>query len=245
MSIDVRACTPLRLLIIWFTLGTSHAYACTATQQDLLYVGDKSTDAACDYNTIQEAITAATCPAGTKIYITDEYMYTAQHLGISNQNVTLIGRAPGAHCGLALACGPIIACPTVPQETISGSGHTGDSVITIRGASNVTLQYLTISNGHDAADGSGGGIDYDGTGTLTLDTSTVSGNTAGYGGGINIKGTSGQATLTLLARTLIVANTAGVSGGGIRLEGTSRLFALGDSTEITSNHAVTNDPATG
>lgn len=238
MSIRIRARAPPRVLVILFALFASHAYACSATQQDLFYVGDKSSDVACSYNTIQEAITAATCAAGTKIYLTGELTYTAQHLGISGKNVTLIGRGSGSHCGPELACGPFVACPTAPLATISGSGHSGDSVITIRGASNVRLQYLTISDGQDTADGSGGGIDYDGAGALTLDTSTVSGNTAGYGGGINIKGTAGEATLTLMAHTLIVANTAGFSGGGIRLEGTSRLFALGDSTEITSNHAL-------
>jgi hypothetical protein len=106
------------------------------------------------------------------------------------------------------------------------------------------LQYLTISGGHDAADGAGGGVDYDGTGTLTLATSTVSGNTAGYGGGINIKGSGGEATLTLLSHSVIIANIAGVSGGGIRLEGTSRLFALSDFTQIAANSAVVPDGGT-
>ena len=67
MSIRIRARAPPRVLVILFALPASHAYACSATQQDLFYVGDKSSDVACSYNTIQEAITAATCAAGTKI----------------------------------------------------------------------------------------------------------------------------------------------------------------------------------
>ena len=59
---------------------------------------------------------------------------------------------------------------------------------------------------------------------MALDTSTVSGNTAGYRGGINNKALAAD-DADPLARTLIVANTAGVSGGGIRLEGVATVCA--------------------
>jgi len=201
-------------------LTSVNAHACSATAQDVFLVGNTASDAACNYSTVQAAINAATCPAGTRIYLTSEVSYTAQHLAISNKNVSLIGRASGTACGaLSVACGQMFPCPTAPLETISGSGHSGDSVITIRGASNVTIQYLTVSDGQDSSSGSGGGIDYDGTGTLTLDTSTISNNTAGYGGGINVKSSGGAAALQINKRTLIIGNTASTSGGGIRLEG--------------------------
>jgi hypothetical protein len=62
-------------------------------------------------------------------------------------------------------------------------------------------------------------------------------NTAGYGGGVNVNGSSGPATLTLKANTLVLNNTAQTSGGGIRLEGNTRLYALQPQTLIAFNHA--------
>ncbi len=227
------------LLICSLAFATINAHACSATAQDVLFVGNTTTDSACNYNTIQGAINAATCSTGTRIYVTRELSYTAQHLSISNKNITLIGSAPSAHCGgLSVVCGILFPCPTNPFETISGSGHSGDSVITIRGSSNVTLQYLTISDGHDSDSGSGGGVDYDGTGILTIDTSTVTGNTAGYGGGINIKGSGGAAELHINHRTLITDNIAKTSGGGIRVEGNASLFMLADFTWVYNNTAM-------
>lgn len=228
------------LLVISALLGAIDAHAaCSATSQDVFLVGNTATDAACNYSTIQAAIDAATCPAGTRIYITDELTYEAQHLGISGKNISLIGRAPGAKCGTQSAvCGTFFPCPTVPLETISGKNHSGDSVITIRGASNVTLQYLTISDGHDSDSGSGGGVDYDGTGTLTIDTSTITDNQAGYGGGINIKGSNGPAVLQINSHSLIEYNKATTSGGGIRVEGNAQLFMLHDYTVVQENVAA-------
>ncbi len=227
------------LLIAYLSLGAVNAHACTATAQDVFLVGNTTTDAACNYNTIQAAINAATCPAGTRIYLTSEVAYTAQHLAISNKNVSLIGRKSGTTCGaLTIACGLMFPCPTAPLETISGSGHSGDSVITIRGASNVTIQYLTVSDGHDSSSGSGGGIDYDGTGSLTLDTSTVSNNVAGYGGGINVKATGGPAELHINQRTLILSNTANTSGGGIRIEGDTKMTMNAPFTWVALNEAT-------
>lgn len=227
----------LLLLLCSLVFATTNAHACSATAQDVLFVGNTATDSACNYNTIQGAINAATCRAGTKIYVTGELSYTAQHLGISNKNITLIGSAPSAHCGgLSVVCGIIFPCPTNPLETISGSGHSGDSVITIRGASIVTLQYLTISDGQDSG-GSGGGIDYDGTGTLTIDTSSIADNTADYGGGINFKGSNGHAELHIERNSVILLNTANVSGGGVRIEGDARLIMAAARSTISSNRA--------
>ena len=97
-------------------------------------------------------------PGWRKNPISCEHTYTHNTWASAAENVTLIGR--GSRWALWPGAGlrTIIACPTTPQETISGNGHSGDSVITIRGAGNVTLQYLTITGGRDAADGAGGGV---------------------------------------------------------------------------------------
>ena len=128
------------------------------------------------------------------------------------------------------------AATTQPLVTIDGS-NTAGSVLTITGNSNIILRDLTITRGAASASAGGGGIQFDGTGSLYLDTSTVSLNYAGYGGGININGNGGAATLTLGANSLVLNNEAQYDGGGIRLTGQARLFALQPQTLIAYNQA--------
>ncbi len=148
------------------SLSAVDARACSATSQDVFLVGNTATDAACNYSTIQAAVSAATCPAGTKIFLTDEVSYKGQQVLIQDRNVSLIARAPGAKCGtLSAVCGPVFPCPTAPLQTIEGN-------IRIRGTSDVTIQYLTITKGSGVTASTssggtyGGGIDYVGTGDL-------------------------------------------------------------------------------
>lgn len=238
MSVATCLRTVSLLIVAYLSFGASGARACTATAPDVFLVGNTVTDHACNYGTIQDAVDAATCPAGTKIFLTDEINYTGQHISITNKNVSLIGKASGVHCGtLTLVCGPIFPCPTAPLETISGN-------IKIRGTSNVTIQYLTIDNGHGVADSNGttygGGIDYAATGELHIYTSTIEDNTADNGGGIRFQGYGGAAELFLHSHTLIDNNvtTNGGSGGGIRLEGAAILHADEPNIWIHDNDAA-------
>jgi hypothetical protein len=81
----------------------------------------------------------------------------------------------------------------------------------------VVISDVTVRNGNPGAGSLGGGI-YN-RGTLTLNNSTVSGNTADLGGGIfNIS----SGTLTLTNSTVGPNNTA-IAGGGIRNSGTLTL----------------------
>jgi hypothetical protein len=190
MSSSIRAITAVLAL---FLAAGGHAAAATCVPGSayVRYVGDTATDNQCTDNDIQAAIDNTECP-NTTIVITAEHTYTAQHLDIDGKNVTLKGTANP--CGLYFEPPP----PTSPLITISGAGHSGDSVLYIHGASDVTLQYLSIESGSNPA-GYGGGIHFDGTGSLVLDTSTVRNNVANLGGGINFTGTGGPAALTLLA----------------------------------------------
>ncbi|MEO7323253.1 MAG: hypothetical protein ABIW82_00330 [Dokdonella sp.] len=205
-----------------------------------LYVGDMASDAACTNNDIQSAIDSATCVYGTNIYITHEQNYASQHLNISDKNVTLIGRVGGDVCGPAsqVICNPTCPpSPTSPRASISG--HIGDAVLTISGASTVGLKYMDINGGTQASGFSGGGIAFVGSGSLTLDTSWVRGNHATSGGGIYFNGTgSAIANLNLLAYTQILVNTADSSGGGILVAGNAALNALQPAIQIQSNHAT-------
>ena len=208
------------------------------------YVGDTTPasptyDPACTYNDIQTAIAAATCSYGTKIFITHSLQYANQSLSINNKNVSLIGRASGDKCGPAsvVVCNPV--CPPPPTGPLAIiNGANGASVITINGASHVTLQYLDITNVGHSANGNGGGIDFDGNGSLTLDTSWVGNNHAANGGGIYFNGTGANtSTLRILAHTDIFNNTADGDGGGIFVSGNAELDILQDDTEINTNTA--------
>ena len=210
------------------------------------YVGDTNPasptyDVKCTHSDIQTAITAATCSYGTNIFITHEHTYTGQSLSIQDRNVTLIGRIGGDKCGPAtiVICDPIIGCappPTGPLVIVGGTNNA--SVITINGTSHVTLRYLDITNVGNNANGNGGGIDFDGSGTLTIDTSWVGNSHATNGGGIYFNGTgAATSTLSVLAHSDIFNNTADGDGGGILVLGNAELDVLQDDTEINSNHA--------
>lgn len=257
------------LLVIYALLGAIVAHAaCSATSQDVFLVGNTATDAACNYSTIQAAIDAATCPAGTRILLTDEISYKAQAISIQDKNISLIARAAGAKCGtLSAVCGTIIPCPTTPLQTIEGN-------IKIRGASNVTIQYLTITKGggvdHGGGTTYGGGIDYSGTGDLNLTTSDVEENSANVGGGIAFNGSgklnlsnvflfdnhatngggggiafigSSGGELHINAGTEISSNTSTYDGGGIYLGGDARLFMIQNNSIIYFNEANINHDA--
>ncbi len=108
------------------------------------------------------------------------------------------------------------------SAAISGSGAIG--VLQVNTGVTAIFTSLEITAGLATT---GAGINN--AGTLTLDTTTVSGNSAtGSGGGINNTG-----SLTLGDGATISGNTA-TSGGGINNTGT---LVLGDSAAITGNSA--------
>jgi hypothetical protein len=94
------------------------------------------------------------------------------------------------------------------QKTATLNGGGQDSVLTIDNGVTVTLNSLIITNGSAP---SGGGIFN--VGTLTLNGSTVTGNTA-FGSAIGGGGIFNVGTLTLNGST-VTGNTASSPGGGI------------------------------
>ena len=194
----------------------------------------------CQFNDIQSAIDAVS-ECRTVIDVTREHLYTNQHLFIdSKPNVTLQGWGDGVGCAQirsTLDFPPYEPPSDVsPLVSLDGSGS-GGRVLTITGSSNVTLRNLNVLRGATDPSATGGGIDFNGNGSLTLTRSTLSFNSAGYGGGINMYGSGGAANLTLGSDTLVITNTASTSGGGIRLSGTTRMYALQPKTLIGYNHA--------
>jgi hypothetical protein len=225
------------LLTIVCVLICSHAAAVCLSFPGHLRVGADPVN--CQYNDIQSAINAAAeCPV--IIDITREHTYTTQHLTIDNKaNVTLQGWGDGVTCAQIPNFFGGYAPPdsTAPLVELDGSNDGNGRVLSITGTSNVSVRNLTIENGSAADSFSGGGISFDGQGSLELTRSTVRFNNAGYGAGINVNGNSGLASLTLDPNTLIILNTASTSGGGIRMQGNSHLYALQPQTLIAYNHA--------
>lgn len=230
---------------ILFAASSAYA-ACTTPPIFLpLHIRVGADTVHCQANDIQSAINAVgECP--TIIDITREHTYSHQHLVIADKpNLTLQGWGDGVTC--AMIPGnldfPPYAPPdsTAPLVSIDGSNDGGGSVLYVTGNSNVGLHNLTVLRGanlgSDDNNSVGGGIHFDGQGSLYLTRSTISTNEAGFGGGIDVNGSSGPVALTLDANTLVISNTADTSGGGIRVRGNTRLYALKPGTLIGYNHA--------
>lgn len=209
----------------------------------------------CTHNTIQAAIDAVgSCPI--VIDVTREHLYGSGgfctpsqsggcHLSINDKiNVTLQAWGDGVGCYNLTQCVTVGGCPppasTAPLVTLDGASS-GGSVVAVSGHSNVSLRNFTITHGAAvtiAGNGTGGGINFNGYGSLTLENSTVGFNSADYGAGIDVNGSGGTALLTLNANTLILSNTAQNDGGGIRITNSAHLVADQAWTLVAYNHAA-------
>ncbi|HKE49740.1 MAG TPA: hypothetical protein VKB52_16870 [Rhodanobacteraceae bacterium] len=186
--------------------------------------------AECTFHTIQEAVDAAAAHPGVDlVWIAMDQDYTDQHVVVADQDVDIQGGFTDCFDN-----------DNGPEQTklVGTSGH---SVLEIEGTSNVFVQNLEITGAVMDEDHSGGGIYFGGQGSLTLQTSWVHLNQAGYGGGIDVS-PSGQTTVTLTG-SVVSANTALVSGGGIRIEGDTTLNVehANDGVQfdfVTNNHAL-------
>jgi hypothetical protein len=182
---------------------------------------------ACQYTSIQAAIDAAAAnPGPDTIRIapaaTADGRYLQQQLSISGQVVTLDGGY--ASCASA--------APT--QVTgLDGAGGSANSVISISGNGNdVRLLRLRITGGDESSDAYGGGVGGAFGGTLRIEESEISNNSAGFGGGIYVS----SGTLVLGPNVRIIGNSAGHDGGGIMLNG-GALRADADGIYIGLNRA--------
>ena len=151
----------LRALAFYLFSGSVTAFvagdASAVCNPSLTYkrvVGDTASDKNCTDNDIQSAINNATCP-NTTIFITGEHLYRSQHLLIQGQSLSLVGTS-AANCSLSIGGQRPAEVDDTSLITISGAGHTGDSVVSIHGNSNVTLQNLEITAGTSKSDQFGG-----------------------------------------------------------------------------------------
>jgi hypothetical protein len=159
----------------------------------------------CDYSSIKAAIAAATTRDGDTVAITAG-TYTEAGIAV-NKSLTL----QGEH-----AASTIVQAATSPNTA-------ADRVFTIARGVTVTIRELTIRYGVAPSAWPGGG-GLGSSGTLTLITSTVSGNDATIGGGLYSYG-----TVTLTNSTISGNSASGYSatntngGGGLFNQGTVTL----------------------
>lgn len=221
-----------------FVLSLSALTFAGAACAEIVSVGGEG----CSYGTVQAAINDLSPTAANEIRIAnsgDAENYTAQAIRIEGRNLVLRGGYETCQSDQ----------PT-QRTTLSGAGGEHNSVVTITGLSDVRLENLLITGGDETSADKGGGIDFDGAGRVTLSNVEVSNNYAGYGGGISVVASGGDAELYFGARVLVMSNTAQYSGGGVRVEGSTaglaRLKMLGDATAstIAFNQALGVNPST-
>ncbi len=144
-----------------------------------------------------------------------------------------IGTTAGGNAALANGTGVVIE-GDASDNTIGGTSAGAGNVIAYNHAYGITVgQSATDSTADneilsESIYGNDGGIDNVASGLLTITDSTISGNTAPYGGGID---NSGSLTAT---DSTITGNQASNNGGGIDNSGTLTLTA----STIAGNGAV-------
>lgn len=103
-----------------------------------------------------------------------------------------------------------------PETIIDGNGSvTGDRVLQVHGGAAVTFSNLTVRNGNLITGDSGGGIQVSSTGSLTLNSSVVTHNTAAGAGGIRNAGTSLVLDSKITANSTFDGNGGGINNTGV------------------------------
>lgn len=232
----------LFVLMSLFTAADKAAALCTDFNSPKRFVGNMASDGMCTDNSIQSAINwiknnPATCP--WKVFVTSEITHSNLALDISDtgQSITFVGQGPGVVCGTTddQVCPPE-GCPPPPTNpAVTISGAVGNSVLHIDGNNYITLRYFTIRGGSVLQQG--GGIFDGGYGSLTLDTSVITGNDAADGGGIAISPSGGHLDVTFANNVLVLTNTASDSGGGVHIEGDATVTMDGTGSLVGLNHA--------
>ena len=170
---------------------------------------------------LREAIALAEAEPGHQTITFDPVLFTLMPRTI---DLSIIGNddATNGDSAFLITTEIIIQGPTGPNGlTLEGPGNTGNVDTTMRlflvaASGDLTLDHLTMTGGvadgdNDANDG--GAIANDGT--LSIQNSTLSGNSAGLDGG----GVDNAGTLVIQNSTLS-GNSAGLDGGGVDNAGT-------------------------
>ena len=199
----------------------------------------------CNHATIQSAINAASSAPGdiTTILISGNATYT-ENLTIAGKFIRLVGAQPCHSVGIPWT-----------RPVLSGAGGSRRSILNVNGSpADIRLENLEFRNGDELLDDEsyGGALDVSsGPHLMEIQNVLFTGNSAGYGGAISVRGTnlptgSGGATSALyLLDNVVISNNRGAYGGGglycdravVTVQGTNTTFwqnAAGGAVETGS-----------
>src|SRR5690606_17215797 len=133
------------------------------------------------------------------------------------------------------------------ETVVSGAGGAADPVLRITAGTGIVvkLRHLTLTQGDEDGNGGGGGIFFQGDGVLEIIESSISNNSAAYGGGIYALGTGSNAELVISASTVISGNTARYSGGGVSIGGPIEMTMTAPNSILAFNQALGQAAGTG
>jgi hypothetical protein len=169
------------------------------------------------------------------------------NLTLTNSVVTGNSASSGGG-GVYVAGNNASAVVNVTGTTISANTTNGRGGAIGIGPTGPTLNVVNSSLINNLAAGNGGAIDYHFRGTMTIDHSTIAGNSAGGsygGGGVYYRGLYSNVTVS---NSTIANNTAGSStgsGGGIMFVPQNATAATIRDSTITGNVAATTTTAAG
>ncbi|MBX3701954.1 MAG: putative Ig domain-containing protein [Dokdonella sp.] len=179
-----------------------------------LRVGPVGPIGSCTHSTVQAAINAASSSPGdfTTILISGNATYN-ENLDISNKFIRLVGAQPCDSVGIPWT-----------RPVLSGTGGARRSILNVNGGStDIRLENLEFRNGDELLDDEsyGGALDVTaGPHLIVIQNVLFSGNSAGYGGAVSVRGPnlpdgSGGATSSLyLLDNVVMSNNRGAYGGG-------------------------------
>jgi hypothetical protein len=197
------------------------------------------TGAGCSHGTIQSALNAAAAaPGADTVRLTRSLTYEPEANTINDtQNLNLVG---------GFATCTQVATDNI-KTTVSGAGGAAEPVLRVYAGTGVVvkLRHLTLSGGDEDGGGGGGGIFFQGDGVLEVIESTITQNSAAYGGGIYALGTGTNAELIISEGNTISANTGRYSGGGISIGGPIEMTMIAPNSIIAFNEALGQAVGTG
>jgi hypothetical protein len=136
--------------------------------------------------------------------------------------------------------------------TLTGGTFVNDSAVYGNGGGiyndgDVTLAGTTVTqNGADSGSGHGGGVYNAPDWNLIAANSTVSGNTAEFGGGVYNDGTSGNPGFASLSKSTVSGNEAEQAGGGLGNEGDMELTnsTVSNNSDVGHGGGIFDDAGT-
>lgn len=149
----------------------------------------------------------------------------------TNSNALILVNGTGQFLAQGTASSRILITADLDLDGNNGEPTDTWGNITILSTGTSTISYCTIENGRRLAARVGyygGGLNL-GTSTVTVSNSTIRNCVAGYGGAINIAGTSSP----MISRCIITGNGANEQGGAI--------YVTGGSSPVISNCIIYNN----